>query len=187
MDVQEWPLSEVTPYEGNPRHVSQMGVDAVAESLSMFGWRQPLVVDADGVIVVGHTRFLAAQQLGMATVPVHVADGLSDAEAAAYRLIDNKTGEYTEWDPARVQAELAELADGLEPFEPPEGSPIWDALADIATIEADKAWGGSTLSLKLGTSLKRQWADEDEEWFTAEEAAFEGNIMEEMWRRIREN
>ena len=76
MQIEEWDIGRVTPYPGNPRN-NDAGVDAVAKSLAEFGWRQPLVVDEDGVIVVGHTRLKAALKLGRTTVPVHVATGLT--------------------------------------------------------------------------------------------------------------
>ncbi|MEE9296974.1 MAG: ParB N-terminal domain-containing protein [Phycisphaerae bacterium] len=83
------PLAEIKPYESNPR-VNDTAVDAVAKSIREFGFRQPIVVDGDSVIVVGHTRWKAAQRLGMAEVPVHVAGELSPEQCKAYRIADNK-------------------------------------------------------------------------------------------------
>jgi ParB-like chromosome segregation protein Spo0J len=74
MEIAERPISTIRPYANNPR-VNDPAVQAVAASIRAFGFRQPLVVDADGVIVVGHTRYKAALQLGLETVPVHVALG----------------------------------------------------------------------------------------------------------------
>src|SRR5688572_27498754 len=89
--------SEIKPYPGNPR-TNDSAVDAVASSLQEFGFRQPIVVDKDGVIVVGHTRWKAAQKLGLKQVPVHVAKELTEAQARAYRIADNKSAELAEWD-----------------------------------------------------------------------------------------
>jgi hypothetical protein len=84
-------------------------VGTVAASLAEFGWRQPIVVDEQMVIVVGHTRYLAAKKLGMSQVPVHVARGLSPAQVKAYRLMDNRSHENAEWDDPLLKLELQDL------------------------------------------------------------------------------
>jgi len=104
-------IDDVHPYERNPR-INDQAVDAVAASLTAFGWRQPIVVDAAGVIIVGHTRWKAARKLGLAKVPVHVATGLTAAQVRAYRLADNKTNELAEWDLEILPIELNELREG---------------------------------------------------------------------------
>jgi hypothetical protein len=108
LQVEQWPIERVLPYDKNPR-LNDAAVDRVAESLANFGWRQPLVVDKDGVLIVGHTRLLAAKKRGELTVPVHVARDLPPEKAKAYRLADNRTSEYSEWDFGLVAAELLEL------------------------------------------------------------------------------
>ncbi len=108
MQVEERPVESLRPYEHNPRH-NDGAVDAVAASIQAFGFRQPIVVDEDGVIVVGHTRYKAALKLGLATVPVHVARGLTPAQLKAYRLADNQTATLSRWDDDRLPLELAEL------------------------------------------------------------------------------
>src|SRR5262249_32986129 len=95
-------------YENNPR-VNDEAVDAVAKSIKEFGFRQPIVVDENDVIVVGHTRYKAALKLGLKTVPVHVAKGLTPAQAKAYRLADNQTATLSRWDDDKLPIELAEL------------------------------------------------------------------------------
>ena len=128
------PISDVRPYEGNPRRNDQ-AVDAVAASLREFGWRQPIVVDADGTIVVGHTRYKAALSLGMDEVPVVVASDLTPEQIAAYRLADNRVGELAEWDSELLAQELDGLADldmsqfGFDSGETLTGADI-DALFD---------------------------------------------------------
>jgi len=104
-------LDDIRPYERNPR-LNDQAVDAVAASLAEFGFRQPIVVDEAGVIIVGHTRWKAAQKLGLARVPVHVATDLTPEQARAYRLADNKTGELAEWDLEILPIELNELREG---------------------------------------------------------------------------
>jgi len=110
MKIELRPLAEIKPYEKNPR-LNDAAVDAVAESIRRFGFRQPIVVDADGVIVCGHTRWRAAQKLGLAEVPVHVATDLTPEQIRAYRIADNKTAELAEWNLELLPIELAELKD----------------------------------------------------------------------------
>lgn len=109
MKIEIWPIDKVAPYDRNPRK-NDGAVDGVAKSIKAFGFRQPIVVDKEGVIIAGHTRWKAAKQLGIDKVPVHVAD-LSKAEAMAYRLADNKTNEAAEWDNEMLATELADLRD----------------------------------------------------------------------------
>jgi DNA modification methylase len=108
MLVEERPIDTIRPYENNPRH-NDAGVDAVAASIRAFGFRQPIVVDEEGVIIVGHTRYKAALKLGLATVPVHVAVGLSPAQAKAYRIADNQTATLSSWDDDKLPLELMAL------------------------------------------------------------------------------
>lgn len=101
-------IDSIRPYDKNPR-INDGAVDAVAASLKEFGWRQPIVVDADGVIVCGHTRYKAAQKLGLLKVPVHVATDLTPDQVKAYRIADNKTADLAEWDYEILPIELSEL------------------------------------------------------------------------------
>lgn len=102
--------SQLIAYENNPRH-NDRAVDAVAASIKTFGWKQPLVIDKDGVIVAGHTRHKAAQRLGLDTCPCIIADDLTDDEIRAYRLADNKVAELAEWDFEKLEVEMEELAE----------------------------------------------------------------------------
>jgi ParB-like chromosome segregation protein Spo0J len=111
MKIEMWEIERVRPYPGNPRR-NDRAVEAVAKSIQEFGWRQPIVVDKDGVIVVGHTRYKAALLLKLKTVPVHVAADLSPQQARAYRIADNRTNETAEWDVDLLPMELGELRDG---------------------------------------------------------------------------
>src|SRR4030081_2060945 len=108
MLVELRPITSIRPYENNPRH-NDAAVDAVAASIRAFGFRQPIVVDEARVIGVGHTRYKAAIKLGMTEVPVHVAVGLSPAQAKAYRLADNQTATMSSWDDDKLPLELAQL------------------------------------------------------------------------------
>ncbi|MCL4211663.1 MAG: ParB N-terminal domain-containing protein [Phycisphaeraceae bacterium] len=108
LTVHQRSITEIKPYERNPRK-NDAAVDAVARSIKEFGFRQPVVVDEHGVIVVGHTRFKAAQQLGLAEVPVHVAVGLTEEQAKAYRIADNQTAALSTFDPDLLPLELHDL------------------------------------------------------------------------------
>ena len=108
MEIESRKLSEIKPYPKNPRQ-NDAAVDAVAASIREFGFRQPIVVDADGVIICGHTRYKAAQKLGLEEVPVHVAKDLTPAQIKAYRLADNRTSENATWDYELLPIELTEL------------------------------------------------------------------------------
>jgi DNA modification methylase len=101
-------IEAIKPYPQNPRK-NDRAVEAVAASIRAFGFRQPLVVDSHGVIIVGDTRFKAALKLGLKVVPVHVATDLTPAQIKAYRIADNKTAEIADWDHDRLVEELTEL------------------------------------------------------------------------------
>jgi DNA modification methylase len=108
MKIEMRRLSDITPYHTNPR-INDPAIDAVAKSLEEFGFRQPIVIDTDGVIVVGHTRYKAAQKLAWEFVPVHVATDLTPDQARAYRIADNQTNTLSEWDYALLGSELVAL------------------------------------------------------------------------------
>jgi site-specific DNA-methyltransferase (adenine-specific) len=108
MFVDMCPITSIHPYEHNPRH-NDTAVEAVAASIQAFGFRQPIVVDEHDVILVGHTRYRAALRLGLTTVPVHVAIGLTPAQAQAYRLADNQTATLSSWDEGKLVQELGRL------------------------------------------------------------------------------
>lgn len=126
MEVRNVPPSEIRPYDRNPRN-NDAAVGPVSESIRRFGFRQPIVVDRDGVIIVGHTRHRAALSLGLDSVPVVVADNLTPEQCSQYRLVDNKVGEISEWDENALGEELAGLLDarmedfGFEGFVDMEG------------------------------------------------------------------
>ena len=108
MQIEMWPVERVTPYDKNPR-LNDAAIDVVARSLQEFGWRQPIVVDEAGIIVVGHTRYKAALKLGYAEAPVHVAAGLTPAQIKAYRIADNQTASIADWDLELLPLEITDL------------------------------------------------------------------------------
>ena len=109
MEIKVLALEILKPYENNPRN-NAAAVDKVAESIKQFGFKVPLVVDKENVIVAGHTRYFAAQKLGFDRLPCVVADDLTDEQIKAYRLADNKVAEFAEWDFSKLEAELEALA-----------------------------------------------------------------------------
>jgi DNA modification methylase len=108
MHVELWPIERIRPYVNNPR-INHRAVEAVAASIGAFGFRQVISVDENGVIIAGHSRYLAALLLGLKKVPVNVARELTEAQVKAYRIADNKIGELAEWDDERLRQELADL------------------------------------------------------------------------------
>src|SRR5205807_9192992 len=110
-----WPIEKPIPYDRNSRKIPQRAVDKVAASIQEFGWRVPIVLDKNGVIICGHTRLLAAKKLGLQEVPVHVADDLTQAQVKPYRLMDNRSHEEADWD--------LELLGPTAPPPPPKLSP----------------------------------------------------------------
>jgi len=109
MKIEMWPIERPIPYARNARRIPESAVDKVAASIREFGWRQPIVVDVEGVIVAGHTRLLAAKKLGLREVPIHIATELTPAQIKAYRLLDNRSHEEAKWDLDLLPLELEEL------------------------------------------------------------------------------
>jgi site-specific DNA-methyltransferase (adenine-specific) len=129
--VKAVPVKAIKPYGRNPRR-NDNAVDAVARSIELFGFRQPIVCDMQGVIVVGHTRYKAAMRLGLESVPVVYAD-LTPEQAKAYRLADNKTGELAMWDYEQLEREMREIADSVDMSEFGLGG-ISDEIPDMQTL-----------------------------------------------------
>lgn len=110
MDVINFKITDIKPYEKNPRRNDE-AVKYVAESIKQFGFKVPIVIDKDNIIVAGHTRFKAAKKLGLKEVPCIVADDLTDEQIKAFRLADNKVAEKAEWDFGLLSEELDDLFD----------------------------------------------------------------------------
>jgi ParB/RepB/Spo0J family partition protein len=110
MKIEEMQVDYLKEYENNPRN-NDNAVAAVAASIQEFGFKVPIVIDTDGVIIAGHTRLKAAKQLGMKTVPCIIADDLTEEQIRAFRLADNKTNELAGWDFEKLEAELAQLSE----------------------------------------------------------------------------
>jgi DNA modification methylase len=107
MEIKQLELKDLIPYANNPR--KKQAIDKVASSIKEFGWQQPIVVDEEMVIVVGHTRYQAAQKLGLDKVPVQIATGLTDAQIKAYRLLDNRANQDALWDDDMLKIEVQDI------------------------------------------------------------------------------
>ena len=108
LKIIEMSVKDVIPYENNPRR-NDNADQKVAASIKQFGFKVPIIVDSENVIVAGHTRLKAAELLELEKVPVILADDLTEKQVKAFRLADNKTGELADWDFSRLEEELAEL------------------------------------------------------------------------------
>lgn len=103
-------ISAIKPYDNNPRR-NEKAVDAVANSIKQFGFKNPIIVDKNNVIISGHTRRLAALKLGLKEVPVIVGKDLTEAQIKAFRLADNRVAEIAKWDEDALKEEMAKVLD----------------------------------------------------------------------------
>lgn len=115
MEVIMMSVDELIPYENNPR-INDEAVKYVAESIRQFGFKVPIIIDKDNVIVAGHTRLKAALELGLQSVPCTIADDLTDDQIKAFRLADNKVGEVARWDQGKLELELGDIGMDMADF-----------------------------------------------------------------------
>lgn len=132
------PLDQIKPYWNNPRVIPQEAIDALSTSIGSYGYLQPIVVDADHVVVVGHTRLQALQQMGVTEVPVYVTN-LPEDKVREYRLVDNRTSELTTWDNEALVQELRRMEQGLLDQFFPDFDLEVEALAASAVTNEDVA------------------------------------------------
>ena len=152
MKIKDISISRIHEYDNNPRN-NEKAVDAVAESINQFGFKVPIVIDKDCVIVAGHTRVKAAKQIGMTSVPCIIADDLTEEQLKAYRLADNKTAELAEWDFEKLHEELKALnafdmdifgfdtlPDIMEEMNEPSETPIEELIDDETITKEGDVW-----------------------------------------------
>lgn len=152
MKIIDFKIDSLKEYKNNPRF-NDAAVDKVAASIKEFGFKVPIVVDKDNVIIAGHTRLKAAKSLGLDTVPCIIADDLTEEQVKAFRLADNKTGELAEWDIEKLHEELKALTafdmdtfgfetlpDIMEDMDDSESSSIDDMLDDEAKTKPGDVW-----------------------------------------------
>lgn len=134
--VENTPIDVLIPYDKNPRIITQAAVDAVARSIAAFDFNEPIIADADGVILAGHNRLKAARQLGRTTVPVLWVDDIDMQRARAYRIADNRTAEIATWDRSLLDKELADILKDADADIDALGVEQWEL--DRLTREAEK-------------------------------------------------
>lgn len=146
MKLELWPITRPVPYARNPRKITEEAIAKCAASIKEFGFRVPIVVDEDDVILAGHTRLLAAQRLELAEIPVHVAVGLSKAQRRAFRIAENRTHTEASNDFEFLALELAELKEAgfdlaLTAFDTHELAPLlaMDAADELLNDEDEPA------------------------------------------------
>ena len=144
MNIQNININNLKPYENNPRN-NKEAIDYVMNSIKEFGFKVPLVIDKQNVIVCGHTRYLAAKKLRMKELPCIVADDLTDEQIKAFRLADNKVSEFSEWDMELLNDELLNLDLDMDMFgfgfeddeeikEPKERDDLSDKVAETYEV-----------------------------------------------------
>ena len=146
MKIEMLKTDDLIPYENNPRK-NENAVDAVAESIREFGFKVPIVVDKENVIVSGHTRLKAAQKLGLKEVPVIRADDLTDEQIKAFRLADNKTAELAGWDFEALDEELEGLNIDMSRFG-------FDAVEEFNADDLNHMFGESEAKEKEPKQIK---------------------------------
>ena len=136
MNITHKTLDELVPYENNPRD-NEGAVDYVAESIKEFGFKVPIIIDKNNIIVAGHTRYKASKKLGINKVPCLVADDLTDEQIKAFRLADNKVAEIATWDFDKLDLELSALEMNMElfGFEANDDVEVQEALEDEFDVE----------------------------------------------------
>lgn len=165
MHIKSLEISSIIPYEKNPRN-NEKAIEKVAESIKQFGFKVPIVIDKNNIIVAGHTRYLAAQQLDFVRVPCVVADDLTDEQIKAYRLADNKVAEFSEWNFDLLSEELEALADfdmsafGFETLENDLTS-AWDKDGGVSGSLAEKY---IVPPFSVLDSRQGYWKDRKEVW-----------------------
>jgi len=147
MQIAEWEVERLHPFDNNPRIITDEAIQSVMNSIKKFGWRQPIVANPAGIIIVGHTRFEAAKRMGLKKVPVHVMD-VDDNQARAYRVADNRTGELADWDIPLLANELRDMEAINEHMMRYGFSEAEIEMANIddlsiMTGETEEPWGGS--------------------------------------------
>jgi hypothetical protein len=123
MNIVMLPTNDLKLYEKNPRRINDKAIDSVMNSIREFGFKVPIVIDKNNVIVTGHTRLKAAKKLKMAEVPCLVADDLTDEQVKAFRIVDNRTNDYTSWDFPLLVTEIQDLKG------------MFDSILDLADFD----------------------------------------------------
>lgn len=150
-------LEDIIPYENNPRN-NEKAVDYVANSIKEFGFKVPIIIDKENVVVTGHTRLKASEKLGLKEVPVIMADDLTEEQIKAFRLADNKVAQFSTWDLEKLELELEDIAIDMVEFGFDELEPIIeDEEENDETIDS-----GFTYKEQFGVIVMCKNEDEQE-------------------------
>lgn len=137
MKIEYKNIDDIIPYENNPRKNDE-AVDYVANSIKEFGFKVPIIIDKDNVVVTGHTRLKASQKLGLKEVPVIYADDLSEEQIKAFRIADNKVSEYSTWDLDKLDLELEDINLDMSEFGILADNIDWAGVEDISEENYDE-------------------------------------------------
>lgn len=194
--VERWPLKRLRKYGGNARVHNGAQVDAIAASILEFGFNNPLLVDADGVLIAGHGRLAAATKLGLAEVPVIVLGHLTDAQRRAYVIADNQLALQSEWDMTALEVELEKLqVDGFDlnllGFDPDELSEMlggeFDGVDEEPEEDEDPIDRGVALAIVLTPEEMARWREAKAELgYSKDKTAF-WKLVEEFLQEVRIN
>lgn len=155
-----WPIDKPIDYPQNARKWSGQAISKVAASIKAFGWRQPVVVDKDGVIVIGHLRRAAGRSLALTTVPVHVARDLTAAQIKALRLADNRTNQEADWDMELLASEFTALKEldfdlSLTGFDAKD----WRVSGEEKPLDSSAAVGDLQFRIVVGCDSEQHQAE----------------------------
>lgn len=142
MKIVEKDINDIYEYENNPRN-NDNAVQAVANSIKEFGFKVPIIIDKDGVIVAGHTRKKAAETLGLKKVPCIIADDLTEEQIKAFRLADNKTAELASWDFSQLIDEIGDISIDMQQFGFPDTSQMLEGIFDGTEDQETKTDSGN--------------------------------------------
>lgn len=160
MEIIMMKLTDIKPYENNPR-MNDSGVEAVKKSIQEFGFKVPIVLDINNVIITGHTRYRASEELGLKEVPCIIAKDLTDKQVKAFRIADNKTSDMSIFDNKKLLEELEGLDDIFTGF---TESDFFDTLDDIEFDALEENECGTEYEVKFKSGDKGKIEKIIEEW-----------------------
>lgn len=138
MEIINKKVSELKPYENNPRK-NDDAVQYVRNSIEQFGFKVPIIIDKDNIVIAGHTRLKAAEEIGMKEVPCIIANDLTNEQVKAFRLADNKVSEKSMWDYSKLDEELSNILDiDMAQFDFETTDIDWDSVEDLTNENYDK-------------------------------------------------
>ena len=176
---------KLKPSPKNPRLIPASAVEVVSESIRRFGFRQPIVVDEDMEIIIGHVRHQASLSLELDEVPVHVAIGMSDDEVHALRLVDNRTAEMTNWDETLLDQELASLITRADERDDELSAIANRPLDNLGNLFEPEVRKEREVALKITFGVvEAPWKDREKKWFETMTENYGDGLRDELIRRV---